>query len=67
MPSPASIDSSGKPGIGGVDGVDTPVTMNVLVEVFVVVSVTVSVCVAVVVKVLLVVTAVCGVQTVLVD
>jgi len=36
-PSPATIDSTGKPGIGGVTGVGTPVTVNMLVEMLLVV------------------------------
>jgi hypothetical protein len=36
-PSPATIDSTGKPGMGGVVGVDTPVTVNMLVEMLLVV------------------------------
>ena len=52
-PSPANMDSTGKPGIGGVVGFDAPVIVNVLVIVWLVVvlSVTVWVSVAVFVTV----------------
>lgn len=36
-PSPATIDSKGKPGMGGVGGVGAPVTVNMLVEMLLVV------------------------------